>query len=230
MATRAAQADDHPVGRRRDRARAQADLADLEAGVAVQGVGHIHVVEHGGAVQGLGPARHRLLGRLEEEADPARVLGTEDLLQGQARPEEDGGVDVVAAGVTDTRHGRPVGHFLLVVQRQGVDVGSEQDRGPGPVPQVDLQAGLGGQWGDGGAGHLETGPDGGGRLVLGPRQLGVGMETTPEGDQLLAVGVEERVEGGRGGAGHRGSAMSSTSWFTTPRRSPPFWSRRRWRT
>jgi len=138
-------------------------------------------------------------------------------------------VDIVPAGVTHPGHCRAVRHFLLVLEGQGIDVGPQQDRRAVADTQVDLEAGVGGQGADGDPGHVQPGGYGRGGLALLPGQLRVGVEPAPEGDQLLAVGVQEDVEGIRDGDRHRVSAMSSTSWATTARRSPPDSTSRRWR-
>ncbi len=57
--------------------------------------------------------------------------------------------------------------------------------GPSAAAEVDLQPGVGRPAaGVSMPGHVEPGPDRGGRLVLLPGQLGVGVQVTPEGDQL----------------------------------------------
>jgi hypothetical protein len=74
-----------------------------------------------------------LLGRLEDQADAARQ-GSGRRLPGQeqAGSEQHRGVHVVAACMTGVRDGGPVGHVLLVVDRQRVQVGPQcHQRAPG---------------------------------------------------------------------------------------------------
>ena len=94
--------------------------------------------------------------------------------------EDDGGVHVVPAGVAEALAGGGVGHVLEVGQRQGVDVGAQDDdRVAGP--DLADQAGAGGQ-----PARLEpvvAQPllQEGGRLELGEGQLRVGVQVPAGG-------------------------------------------------
>ena len=81
-----------------------------------------------------GADAHDLLGRLEHQP----YVAGDQSLAGEVGEHETGaedarGVHVVTARVAHTGHGRPVGHVLLVGQRQRVDVGAERDRAGRPV-------------------------------------------------------------------------------------------------
>ncbi|GAB3946089.1 hypothetical protein GCM10027614_39000 [Micromonospora vulcania] len=126
-----------------------------------------------------------LLGRLEDEPDPAVQLAeVGELGQQHADAEQDRGVHVVAAGVADALHRGPVGHVLGVVERQRVDVGAQRhDRAVGTAVDVaDHAVALGQQpWVQ--PGQREFPGDQGGRLELRAGQLGVRVEVTARGDQ-----------------------------------------------
>ena len=67
-----------------------------------------------------------LLGGLEDQADAARQRPGRRLPgQEQAGAKQHRGVHVVAAGMTGVRDGGPVGHVLLVVDGQRVQVGPQ---------------------------------------------------------------------------------------------------------
>ena len=87
-----------------------------------------HVVQAAGLDDLQRAAGQDLLGRLEDQPDPAGQLAeVGELGQQHADAEQDRGVHVVAAGVADALHRRAVRHVLGVVQRQGVDVGAQRD-------------------------------------------------------------------------------------------------------
>ena len=146
--------------------------------------------------------RDSLLGGLEEQPHPAAEL-TDGVQSGQrvSRAHEGGGVHVVPAGVGHPGHRRAPGIVGDLLDRERVEVGAQAD---GPLPRAEV--------GDepGGAQPLQPPPDGlqvpgdhVGGAVLGPGQLGVGVEVAPQADQLgLVVGHDLRDEGG-GGQGAR---------------------------
>ena len=117
------------VGGGGDGADAQADLAGVEAGVAVQ---REDAVDPDEAVLGhdvLGAAGHELLGGLEDEAG-ADARGDEpvlDRLERERRADERGRVHVVPAGVADAVGLRREVEAGLLADRQGVDVGAQRD-------------------------------------------------------------------------------------------------------
>ncbi len=187
-------------------------------------------------------AGHQLLGRLEDQPDPARQrvgVGGE----GQPGAQHHRGVHVVAAGVADAVVARAVGHVLLVLQRQRVDVRAQADDDVALAELAD-QAGPALQ-------HLGRQPrvhepvdQQPGRPPLLTAQLGVGVHVAAEGDQVLAVRREPAVGGRRAVDGHqtapgaagcpsaeegsstgsavgRSSANSVSRLSTTAVRSPP---------
>ena len=168
-----------------------AEPAHLQLGVAVQGVDRADPFQHPVGDHVDRAAGQALLGRLEDQPDPAPqpvgVLG-----QGEADPEQDGGVHVVAAGVADPGDGRAVGHVLLVVQGQRVQVGPEGHRRPVAVADVADQPRPGRQQARPEADGLQAAGDQGGGLPFGLPELGVGVEVAPEVDQLGVVGGQER--------------------------------------
>ena len=165
--------------------------AHLQLGVTVEGVDDADPFQHPVADDVDRPAGQALLGRLEDQPDPAGqpvgVLG-----QGQAGPEEDGGVHVVTAGVADPGDGGAVGHVLLVLQGQRVQVGPEGHRRSVAVADVADQPGAGRQEAGPEADGLEAAGDQGGGLPFGLPELGVGVEVAPEVDQLGVVSGQER--------------------------------------
>ena len=106
--------------------------------VAVQREDLRHVVQAAGLDDLQRAAGQDLLGRLEDQPDPAvQLAAVGELGQQHADAEQDRGVHVVAAGVADALHGGAVRHVLGVVQRQGVDVGAQRDdRAVGPAVDV----------------------------------------------------------------------------------------------
>jgi hypothetical protein len=149
--------------------------------------------------------RHALLGRLEDQPDPAGQLALlVQLGQGQPEAEQHGGVHVVTAGVRDVRHRGPVRHVLGVLQRQRVQVGAEGDH---PVARTDVadDAVALGQQLRREPGHGQLPGDQRGRLELVVRQLRMRVQVPPDGHQLGAAGRQPAVElaGQRVGAGRR---------------------------
>jgi hypothetical protein len=138
--------------------------------------------------------RHRLLGGLEEQPDPAGklvVLG--ELGQRQTDTEQDRGVHVVPAGVRDTIHRRPVRHVLGVRQRQGVKVGPERDHAIATADVADDAVALGQEPGlQADHGQLPSHESGGLELLM--RELRVRVNMTPYGYELSPSGGQPTVE------------------------------------
>ena len=185
------QVDLDQVGGGGDGPDPDAEPADLQLGVAVEGVDGADPFQHPVGDDVDGAAGQALLGRLEDQPHPAgQAVG--ELGQGQAGAEQDGGVHVVAAGVADPRHRGAVGHVLLVLQGQRVQVGPQGHRRPVAGADVADQPGAGGQQAGPQAHGLQAAGDQGGGLAFGHPELGVGVEVTPEVDQLGVVGGQER--------------------------------------
>jgi hypothetical protein len=224
----------HQVGGGGDGADPDAQPADLQLGVAVEGVDDADPLEHPVADDLDGAARQDLLGRLEDQPDPAGepvgVLG-----EGEPGAEQHGGVHVVAAGMADPRDRRPVGDVLLVLQRQGVDVGPQRDDRPVAVadvadePRADRQ--QSGPQPDG----LQAAGDQRGRLTLRLAELRVRVEVAAEVDELGVVGgekggkVEAHDRAGFGVGVRRSVRSSVTRLSTTSAMVPPAATTSRWR-
>ena len=99
---------------------------------------------------------------------------------------------VMAAGMADPGHGRAVGHVLLVVQGQRVQVGPEGHRRSVAVADVADQPRAGGQQPRPEADGLQAAGDQGGGLPFGLAELGMGVEVAPEVDELRVVRGQER--------------------------------------
>ena len=183
----AAQLDVDRVGGAGDRPLAEADGADVDGRVAVEHVDRVGVLEHAVLDREQRPAGHDLLGRLEHQPHPCRQPLAE-VGQGQARAEQRRRVHVVPAGVRDAGDGAAPRVVGPVVDRQRVEVGPEDDDGPGLGPDLRDQPGALERSGrDAGVGE-PLGDDAGGAL-LGPRQLGVGVQVAADVDHL---GLEPR--------------------------------------
>ena len=144
-----------------------------------------------------------------------------------ARPlaEEGGGVQVVAAGVRDALDGADPRIGDAVLNRERVEVGAKSDHRPGAGADVHDEP-VARQ----GAGHepglVEALGDHRRRALLGPRQLGVGVQVTPQLDQLggeqpdLGPGtLDEPVDEG---GGHKGQGYRSPREPEMPSGASPF--------
>ena len=90
------------VGGAGERPLAQPEAAHVEAGVAVQAEDVVHAVEGAGLDQVQRSPGHDLLGGLEEQPHaPGQQAAGVHLGQGECRPDQPGGVHVVATGVGD---------------------------------------------------------------------------------------------------------------------------------
>ena len=188
-----------PVAGRGDRAGAHAELAGVQAGVAVQREDPPHR-RHPARREHVERAAGLLLGGLEDQPDPSGQHARGGLLgQEQAGPEQHRGVHVVAAGVADVRHGGAVGDVLVVRHRQGVHVGAERHHRPFGIrnllrADVHQHAGALGQdnWPQPRRGQPQGDPAGGAVLVEG--QLGMRVQIAAELDQLGFVFRQERIQ------------------------------------
>ena len=99
-----------------------------------------HTLEHAGIHHGPGTAAH-LFGGLEEQAHgEGRGLGSEQA----GRPHQHGGVTVVSAGVHDAGHHGGEGQAGVLVDGQGVEIGTQGNpRALLRTGEVDHEAGLG---------------------------------------------------------------------------------------
>jgi hypothetical protein len=184
--TWSAQPDLHQVRGGGDRPDPHADLADVDLGVAVEREDGGDVLDLEGVDDVNGAAGDLLLGRLEDQphaaAQPVAVLG-----QRQPGPEQDGGVQIVPAGVADPWHGRAVGNVLLVLEREGVDVGAQRDGRAVAVAHVADQPRAGGQQARAQADRFEAAGDQGGGLALSTAELRVLVQMAAQVCQLCAM-------------------------------------------
>ena len=130
---------------------------------------------------------------------PGRSVG--DRGQRQPGAEQRGGVQVVAAGVGDAADGAGPGVGGAVVDGERVEVGAQRDHGPVAAADVDDQP-VARQHGGRQPGLVEAlGEDGRG-AVLGPRELGVGVQVAPQLDQLGCEQVDRGLHGWEEGGRH----------------------------
>ena len=106
-------------------------------------------------------------------------------------PTSAGRVDVVTAGVGDAGDGARPRVVDEVVHRQRVEVGAQRDQ-PAAVADVDDQHRRRGRVAAGPAGLVERGlATALGGALLGPGQLGVGVQVAAELDELVGVLVDD---------------------------------------
>ena len=226
VAARSAHDDLDRVGGRGECSRAQADLAEVDLGIAVQSK-HVRRAGDPPLPNDLhGTSGDRLLTRFEDQAHGARHgLDLGECSQHEPGAEHYGGVGVVTARVRDTFPPRAVLRGGAIRHSEGIDVGSQHDHGPGRIAgHVTDQARADFQ-------HLRVQPrdlqafrDGLRGGVLGVGRLGIGVQAAAEGDEFM---LPRRGEGSDRGA-HVAetsaaieSASSARSARTTPCRSPP---------
>ena len=171
------------VGGAGERALPQADGADVEARVGVQAEDPGDPVERPGLDRHQGAAGHDLLGRLEDQAHPARHLVGE---RGERQAGRRAARRRAGRGHRRARHpGRcwPTGRGMRSSTGSASRSARRAITGPGPEP-MSTTSPLRGS----GAGHepglVEALGDHRRRPLLGPRQLGVGVQVAPELDQL----------------------------------------------
>ena len=182
----AVQRDGDVVARRRQRALAQPDLADVEAGVTVHGEHGIHPVERPRRERLVRAAGDDLLGHLEDAAHGQAALDQRGLarLEGEQRAEQADDMHVVTAGVADARSARGPLEAGALAHGQGVHVSAQRH----PVLRV-RRTDVGQQAGAGQQAHpdargIEAAGHGLGRARLLVRQLGMGMKIPPDVDEL----------------------------------------------
>ena len=218
------------VGSTGERALAQPDGAHVEPGVGVQPEDPGDPVEDAGLDRHQRATGHDLLGRLEDQADPpGQLVG--HLAQRETRAEQRRGVHVVAAGVRDALHGARPRVVAPVVDREGVEVGAERDHRPRTRPDVDHQA-VAREQGRHQTDLVEPLGDHRRGPLLGPGQLGVGVQVAAYLDQLVLlrvdtgqhrleqVGVLDWGSGGHNGQEYRPAVPTGTRWAVTRPGSP----------
>ena len=190
VAALAVEQDVERVGRTGERPLAQADGADVDPGIGVQPEDAVDAVERAGLDGHQGAARHDLLRWLEDQTHAARqTVG--DRGQGEPGPEQAGRVQVVAAGVRDTLDRALPRVTGAVVDREGVEVRAQGDERSVAGADVDHQP-VAWQQSRHQAELVQPLGDQGGGALLGPRELGVGMQVTSYVDQLVRLRVDTR--------------------------------------
>ena len=171
------------VGGPGERALPQAHGADVEARVGVQPEDPGDPVERPGLDRHQGAAGHDLLGRLEDQAHPTRHLVRERSAIARPLPRR-------AAACRSWPHACATPWTVLTHgsgMRSSTGSASRSARraitGPGPEP-MSTTSPLRGSGAGHEAGLVETLGDHRRRPLLGPRQLGVGVQVTPQLDQL----------------------------------------------
>jgi len=177
-------------------------VPDRHAGVHVEPEDRAHVRRLQRAV--LDHARRTgaaLLGRLEQQLHvPTRWALTR---QQRRRPEQHGGVGVVAAQVGHPRHRRRVGHVVGLLDGQRVHIGAQRHgRAVGTALDQAGEAGASRQGRRGPQAEFVqalTHEGGGGVLLVG--ELGMGVQVTAPGDEVgsQVVGGAARVHGASSG-------------------------------
>ncbi|GAA3129496.1 hypothetical protein GCM10020001_059070 [Nonomuraea salmonea] len=177
-----------------DGAGPEAELADVDARVAVEAEDAVDAAD-AAVGHDLERAAGQLFGGLEDQAYAAGQRPGGGLLGQEERgAEQDRGVHVVAAGVAGARHGRAVGHVLLVLQRQRVDVGAQGDGRAVAAADVADQPGTLGQHRGAEAGGGEPLGDALCRAIFGEGQLRMHVEVAAECHEILLGLRQERVE------------------------------------
>ena len=182
----AGEPDRERVGGAGERADPQADLADVDGGVAVQAVDVPDAVEGAGGDHLERTAGHHLLGGLEQQPDPAGERGL-PRGRGQREPGADqgGGVHVVAAGVRDARRrcwptARRAGRRRAGRRGRRAARRAGRCRAPSSAISPRLRAAAGRR---GRRLSSRSATSGGGPRLL-PGELGVGVQVAAERDQL----------------------------------------------
>lgn len=119
------QRDFYRVGRRRDGALPNGDLADFKPGIAVQGEDPRHPGQRAGRDRVDGTTGHQFLGRLEDQPHPHRQLRYRS--QCQCGTQQDRGVRIMATSMRDVGHGRGVGRAGPLGHRQRIHIGAQRD-------------------------------------------------------------------------------------------------------
>lgn len=140
VAARPLQGDREPIGTGGDGTVLQSDTARLEAGVDVECDDRADSLEHALPHELVCTAREGLLGRLEDDPDPA---GKVEPGQHQRHPEPDRRVGVVSARVHHSRGLRGEREAAWLVDGQRVEIRPERDHRTVGA-EVEQQSGLGG--------------------------------------------------------------------------------------
>ena len=165
-------------------------------------------------------AGHGVLTGLEDKLHRTGEAVTH-MAQRLGRPQQHGGVQIVAAGMHHTLGLAGKGYARLLVDGQGVDIGAERHALAGALAAVE-QAHHGGGQGLLDLVHahlLQLPPDeGAGAHLLHP-QLRVGVDVPPDGGQLLKNTVNKRLDLGHFSLPH----FWKSAYFTASRssRRPP---------
>src|SRR4029450_5028014 len=167
----------------------------------------------------LGTPGERLLCRLEDQPGSA---GQQSLLleigEDQRRPDLDGCMQVMTAGMGDARNRRPVGDLLLVGDGERVHVRSERDRRP-VLADIAYESGTDREDASGQTGLFQAVSDDPRRAYLGECQLRMSMKIAAQRDQLGGILLSPHREVWRRLCGdpHRTHGRESTapSWVTS---------------
>ena len=216
--TAAAQDDVDLVDGRGDRPDLEGDLADVGPRVAVQRVDLGQVVQHP-ALDGVErSARAGLLRRLEDQPDaPGQQIKIAEPRQHHAGAEQNRGVHVVPAGVTDARDSwrrsrrscrRAIGSASMSARRPTSPAESVE----AARQHVAVGAGANGQHFGDQSDPLELVDDESGGAMLVVSDFRMGVDVPPDGDQPL---VEERLLAAKSlrDARCRGRSRTSRSVF-----------------
>jgi hypothetical protein len=170
------------------RAGAETDRPDVESRVAMDGDGRVHAVDHAFVDDVERAARRQLLGWLEHEANGARQR-VDGVPSGQREDESqpDGRVRVMAAGVAGAGGLRTVVDGLVILDRQGVDIRTDENLLPARVADVTPQTRPPREIRrpESFAGELR--PDELGGLELGPTELRMPVQPTTKVGQIVLV-------------------------------------------
>ena len=210
------------VGSTGERALAQADRAHVQTRVGVQPEDAGDAVDRAGLDRHQRTAGHDLLGGLEDEADPSREL-VGDRREREPRPEQRRGVHVVTARVGHPRDGAGPRVVGPVLDREGVQVGTQGDHRSRTGPDVDDQP-VARKCPRDQAGLVETLGDDRRGPLLRPGELRVGVQVATELDQLVSEQVDLCLSGTDEGSGHNRQDYRSSAVREDDR---PDWLRRR---
>jgi hypothetical protein len=183
----------------RDRAGADAELAGVQPGVAVQGE-HPADLGEGAGLDHVERAGRGLLRGLEDEPDPPGELALGGLGgQEQPRADQHGDVHVVAACVAGVRHRRDVGDVLLVGHRERIEVRAQSHHRSFGIrvlvrADIDVKPGALGEDHRAQARRRQAQRDPAGGPVLVVGELGVHVQVAPELDELVRVLGEELLQ------------------------------------
>jgi hypothetical protein len=205
VTARAKNGDACHVGGRGDWPGSQRHLADIDLGIAVNPQHRADTAQRSGVDHAGRPTRQRLLGRFEDESEGAGEFALLNRLgERQRRTEYHRGVHVVATRMGHTRQCGPIRHVLLILHGERVQVGAQRHHRAtvgrclegrcGPRGQIAHQPGALGQLRRRKTGDTEPVDDRRRGLHLGPRHLGMSVQTAAKRHQFVEVGIEKPVE------------------------------------